>query len=129
MEATKLLPVAALGVMVYAPTGASAADPAGLPLAARVTPVTVSPFCSPIVENAVVPRARSAPYVLLCALAVTVNGAGFTVSVKEFVTESTGLPSSAATICTVNAPACVGVPDTVRVADEKDAPDGKPNAV
>ncbi len=81
MAGVNVPPVAALGVMVYGPAAAVAAVPAGEPLAVKVTAPTVSPFCSPLVVNALVPSANVAPYVLLCALAVTVRAAGFTVRV------------------------------------------------
>jgi hypothetical protein len=55
--------------------------PAGEPLAVKVTDPTVSPFSKPLIVNALVPSTKVAPYALLCALAVTVRAAGFTVRV------------------------------------------------
>ena len=54
-----------------------------LPLTAKVTEPMLSPFCSPLLENCVLPLPKVTvwPYVLLWALAVTVSAAALTVKV------------------------------------------------
>ena len=67
-------------------TAAAVADPP-MPLTAKVTVPIVSPICNPLLAKSVLPLPKTivCPYVLLCALAVTVSGAGLTTRLTVLV--------------------------------------------